>query len=93
MSWLDHMVQYREKTSKGLKPSLGLYSYPVLMAADILLYEANKVPVGEDQKQHLELAQKIARSFNNEYTEKVFVVPEMLPGILFFLKQEIFFLN
>ena len=66
--WLSRMTQFKEKAGKDKeKASVGLYSYPVLMAADILLYDATHVPVGDDQKQHLELCRDIAQKFNNEY--------------------------
>ena len=68
MGWLNRMTQFKEKAGKDKeKASLGLYSYPVLMAADILLYDASHVPVGEDQKQHLELSRDIAQKFNNDF--------------------------
>jgi len=63
MNWLNKMTQFKEKKHKGA--SLALFSYPVLMAADILLYRANEVPVGEDQLQHLELARDYAERFNS----------------------------
>jgi tryptophanyl-tRNA synthetase len=80
MGWLNRMTQFKEKAGKDKeKASIGLYSYPVLMAADILLYDATHVPVGEDQKQHLELCRDIAQKFNNDYeTEDFFKVPEPL---------------
>ncbi|GMH71099.1 hypothetical protein TrRE_jg7509 [Triparma retinervis] len=68
MGWMDRMIQFKEKkASKGDNVGLGLYSYPVLMAADILLYGAEKVPVGEDQRQHLELTRDLARRFNDQF--------------------------
>jgi tryptophanyl-tRNA synthetase len=68
MGWLNRMTQFKEKAGKDKeKVSLGLYSYPVLMAADILLYDATHVPVGDDQKQHLELCRDIAQKFNNDF--------------------------
>ncbi len=67
MSWLERMIQYKEKSTKHENVGVGLFGYPVLMAADILLYQAELVPVGEDQKQHLELARDIARKFNSNY--------------------------
>ena len=68
LGWLDRMTQFKEKTGKHKeRASVGLYTYPVLMAADILVYKATHVPVGEDQKQHLELARDIAQKFNNDY--------------------------
>ena len=68
MGWLNRMTQFKEKAGKDKeKASVGLYSYPVLMAADILLYDASHVPVGDDQKQHLELCRDIAQKFNNDF--------------------------
>ncbi len=80
MGWLNRMTQFKEKAGKDKeKASIGLYSYPVLMAADILLYDATHVPVGDDQKQHLELCRDIAQKFNNDfYVENFFQVPEPL---------------
>jgi tryptophanyl-tRNA synthetase len=68
VGWLNRMTQFKEKAGKDKeKASIGLYSYPVLMAADILLYDATHVPVGDDQKQHLELCRDIAQKFNNDF--------------------------
>jgi tryptophanyl-tRNA synthetase len=68
IGWLNRMTQFKEKAGKDKeKASIGLYSYPVLMAADILLYDATHVPVGDDQKQHLELCRDIAQKFNNDF--------------------------
>ncbi len=68
LGWLNRMTQFKEKAGKQKdRAALGLYSYPVLMAADILLYKATHVPVGDDQKQHLELAREIAGTFNDRY--------------------------
>ena len=68
MGWLNRMTQFKEKASKDREnASVGLYSYPTLMAADILVYRATHVPVGEDQKQHVELARDIAQKFNNDF--------------------------
>lgn len=81
LGWLNRMTQFKEKAGDEKKMEgamLGLYSYPVLMAADILLYKATHVPVGEDQKQHLELAREIANSFNHNYKKKLFPQPEPL---------------
>tara|TARA_B110000305_G_C19378184_1_gene608131 strand:+ start:57 stop:1058 length:1002 start_codon:yes stop_codon:yes gene_type:complete len=80
MGWLNRMTQFKEKAGKDKeKASLGLYSYPILMAADILLYDTSHVPVGEDQKQHLELCRDIAQKFNNDYEADNFLkVPEPL---------------
>ncbi|MBO7677069.1 MAG: tryptophan--tRNA ligase [Erysipelotrichaceae bacterium] len=75
---LNRMTQFKDKMAKGEKNmTAGLYSYPCLMAADILLYDANYVPVGEDQKQHVELTRDLAQRFNNRYGE-TFTVPEPL---------------
>ena len=78
--WLSRMTQFKEKAGKDKeKASVGLYSYPVLMAADILLYDASHVPVGDDQKQHLELCRDVAQKFNNDFeVEDFFKVPEPL---------------
>ena len=80
MGWLNRMTQFKEKAGKDKeKASIGLYSYPVLMAADILLYDATHVPVGEDQKQHLELCRDIAQKFNNDFKiDDFFKIPEPL---------------
>ena len=80
MGWLNRMTQFKEKAGKDKeKASIGLYSYPVLMAADILLYDATHVPVGDDQKQHLELCRDIAQKFNNDFeTIDFFKIPEPL---------------
>ena len=80
MGWLNRMTQFKEKAGKDKeKASIGLYSYPILMAADILLYDSTHVPVGEDQKQHLELCRDIAQKFNNDYGVDDFLkVPEPL---------------
>src|SRR3954454_2061436 len=75
LGWLDRMTQFKEKTGKHKeRASVGLYTYPVLMAADILVYRATHVPVGEDQRQHLELSRDIAQKFNNDYD-----VPDFFP--------------
>lgn len=77
LGWLNRMTQFKEKAGKHKdKSCLGLYSYPVLMAADILLYHATHVPVGEDQKQHLELTRDIAGAFNRQYDCDYFTLPE-----------------
>jgi tryptophanyl-tRNA synthetase len=80
IGWLNRMTQFKEKAGKDKeKASIGLYSYPVLMAADILLYDATHVPVGDDQKQHLELCRDIAQKFNNDFNAIDFLkVPEPL---------------
>jgi tryptophanyl-tRNA synthetase len=81
LGWLNRMTQFKEKAGKHRENAgLGLYGYPVLMAADILLYKATHVPVGEDQKQHLELARDIAGAFNRRYGTEYFPLPE--PQIL-----------
>ncbi len=77
LGWLNRMTQFKEKAGKKRDNAvLGLYSYPVLMAADILLYHATHVPVGEDQKQHLELSRDIAGTFNRIYDQDYFPLPE-----------------
>jgi len=80
IGWLNRMTQFKEKAGKDKeKASIGLYSYPVLMAADILLYDATHVPVGDDQKQHLELCRDIAQKFNNDFSvDDFFKIPEPL---------------
>ena len=80
MGWLNRMTQFKEKAGKAKeKASVGLYIYPVLMTADILLYDASHVPVGEDQKQHLELSRDIAQKFNLDFNVPNFLrVPEPL---------------
>ena len=75
VGWLERMTQYKTRASQQLSVGAGLLIYPVLQAADILLYDANEVPVGEDQKQHIELAQDIAQRFNHLYGE-TFVIPQ-----------------
>ena len=77
MGWLNRMTQFKDKAGKNKENvSVGLFTYPVLMAADILLYKATHVPVGEDQKQHLELTRDIALKFNNDFNKEVFPLPE-----------------
>ncbi len=72
MGWLNRMTQFKEKAGKDREnASVGLYAYPALMAADILVYRATHVPVGEDQKQHLELARDIAQKFNNDFSKSI----------------------
>jgi len=79
LGWLNRMTQFKEKSGKNKENApLGLYAYPVLMAADILGYHATHVPVGEDQKQHLELARDIAGAFNRAYAQEFFPLPEPL---------------
>ena len=90
LGWLNRMTQFKEKAGRDREnASIGLYNYPVLMAADILLYLATQVPVGDDQKQHLELARDIAQKFNNDYGARIaanghgdafFPLPEPLIG-------------
>src|SRR5689334_12960887 len=77
LGWLNRMTQFKEKAGKQRENAgLGLYAYPVLMAADILIYKATHVPVGEDQKQHVELARDIAGAFNRRYERDFFPLPE-----------------
>jgi tryptophanyl-tRNA synthetase len=72
LGWLNRMTQFKEKAGKDREnASVGLYAYPTLMAADILVYRATHVPVGEDQKQHLELSRDIAQKFNNDFAESI----------------------
>lgn len=81
MGWLERMTQFKDKSSRQESVSAGLFDYPVLMAGDILLYDSHEVPVGDDQRQHVELARDIAIRFNRIYGE-TFVVPEpMIPEI------------
>ncbi len=75
MGLLERCHSYKDKTAKGISPNHGLFAYPVLMAADILLYDSNVVPVGRDQKQHVEVTRDIAIKFNEQYGQ-VFVIPE-----------------
>jgi tryptophanyl-tRNA synthetase len=75
MGMLERATSYKDKLAKGLAPNFGIFAYPVLMAADILLFDTNVVPVGRDQKQHLEMARDLAIKFNQAYGE-TFVVPE-----------------
>ncbi|MBF0130788.1 MAG: tryptophan--tRNA ligase [Alphaproteobacteria bacterium] len=83
LGWLNRMTQFKEKAGKDREnASVGLYAYPNLMAADILLYKATHVPVGEDQKQHLELARDIAQKFNNDFGTDLFpVVEPIIQGV------------
>ena len=79
MGWLNRMTQFKDKAGKDKEnASVGLFSYPTLMAADILIYLASHVPVGEDQKQHLELTRDIAQKFNNDFQTELFPIPEPL---------------
>lgn len=76
MGMLERCVSYKDKVAQGLSPSHGLFAYPVLQAADIILFDSNIVPVGKDQKQHLELTRDIAGKFNDRYGADLLVVPE-----------------
>jgi len=81
MGWLNRMTQFKDKSGKNREgASVALFTYPVLQAADVLLYQATHVPVGEDQKQHLELARDIAQKFNNDFGngEEIFTLPEAI---------------
>ena len=79
MGWLNRMTQFKDKAGKNSENvSVGLFSYPTLMAADILIYLATHVPVGDDQKQHLELTRDIAQKFNNDFKTDLFPIPEPL---------------
>ena len=81
VGWLNRMTQFKEKSGKNREgASVGLYAYPVLQAADVLVYQATHVPVGEDQKQHLELARDIATKFNADFGVELFTLPEPLIG-------------
>ena len=83
MGWLSRMTQFKDKSGKNREgASVALFTYPVLQAADVLLYQATHVPVGDDQKQHLELARDIAQKFNTDYGRDVFTLPEPIvpPG-------------
>src|SRR3974390_3028657 len=75
MAMMENAHSYKDKSAKGIAPMHGLFAYPVLMAADILIYDSNVVPVGRDQKQHLEITRDIAVKFNEQYGE-TFVIPE-----------------
>ena len=77
IGWLNRMTQFKEKSGKNREgASIGLYAYPVLQAADVLIYQATHVPVGDDQKQHLELARDIAAKFNTDYNVDLFTLPD-----------------
>jgi tryptophanyl-tRNA synthetase len=76
IGWLQRMTQFKDKSAKQESVLTGLLDYPVLMAGDIFLYDANEVPVGDDQKQHVELARDIAQRFNSLYGQEFFVIPE-----------------
>ncbi|MEO6580870.1 MAG: tryptophan--tRNA ligase [Sphingomicrobium sp.] len=81
MGWLNRMTQFKDKSGKNKEgSSVGLFTYPVLQAADVLLYNATHVPVGDDQKQHIELARDIALKFNNDFETELFTVPEPFIG-------------
>ena len=81
VGWLNRMTQFKEKSGKSREgASVGLYTYPVLQAADVLLYQATHVPVGEDQKQHIELARDIAIKFNTDFETELLVPPEPYIG-------------
>jgi tryptophanyl-tRNA synthetase len=75
MGLMERAHSYKDKTAKGIEPNFGLFAYPVLMAADILLYDVNRVPVGKDQKQHVEMTRDMAIKFNHTYGETL-VIPE-----------------
>ncbi len=77
---MERAHSYKDKTAKGIQPSMGLFNYPILMASDILIYRPNVVPVGKDQVQHIEMAQDMAGYFNNTYKCEVLVRPEPLLG-------------
>tara|TARA_Y100001970_G_scaffold142981_1_gene175755 strand:- start:4188 stop:5165 length:978 start_codon:yes stop_codon:yes gene_type:complete len=85
---MDRATSYKDKIAQGIKPNIGLYSYPILMASDILCFDTQLVPVGKDQKQHLEITRDIANRFNNKYSN-VLIIPEyeieegkqLIPGI------------
>lgn len=81
MGWLNRMTQWKDKAGKNREgASVGLFTYPVLQAADVLVYKATHVPVGEDQKQHIELARDIALKFNNDFDVELFIPPEPYIG-------------
>ncbi len=88
MPWLSRAHAYKDKTDRGIEASVGLFDYPVLMAADILMYDAEIIPVGEDQKQHVEMARELARKFNNQFgtvfpvepTEMIMKSVAVVPG-------------
>ncbi len=76
MGLLERAHSYKDKTARGIQANHGLFSYPVLMAADILLFDSNIVPVGKDQIQHVEMTRDIATSFNHAYKKEIFILPE-----------------
>lgn len=80
MGLLERAVSYKDKIARGIAPSVGLFTYPVLMAADILAYQSDIVPVGQDQVQHIEMTQDMAQSFNATYGQEVFRRPEYRLG-------------
>ncbi|NRB73183.1 MAG: tryptophan--tRNA ligase [Verrucomicrobiales bacterium] len=75
MGMLERCVSYKDKIAQGISPSHGLFAYPLLQAADILIFDSNVVPVGKDQKQHLELTRDVAQKFNDRYGEDLLVIP------------------
>ena len=94
MGLLERAVSYKDKIDKGIEPSVGLFTYPVLMAADILIYRSNIVPVGQDQVQHIEMTQDMAGKFNRAFGD-IFPIPEYrldraskVPGLVEALRQE-----
>ena len=76
MGLLERCHSYKDKVARGISPNHGLFAYPVLMAADILAYQSDVVPVGRDQKQHVEVTRDIAIKFNNQFGEEVFTIPD-----------------
>ena len=76
MGLLERAHSYKDKVAKGIKPNVGLFTYPILMAADILMYSPDIVPVGKDQKQHLEMTRDIATKFNETYNKEIFKLPK-----------------
>lgn len=81
IGWMNRMTQFKDKVAKNKGNALvGLYTYPILMAADILLYKSTHVPVGDDQKQHVEIARDIAMAFNNKVEQEFFKLPEFVKG-------------
>ncbi len=76
MGMLERCVSYKDKIAQGISPSHGLFAYPVLQAADILIFDSNVVPIGKDQKQHIELTRDVAGKFNDRYGEDLLVIPE-----------------
>ena len=76
MGWMEKMVSYKDKVAKGIEATVGLFTYPILQAADILIYRSHVVPVGEDQVQHIEITRDIAERFNRVYETDIFPLPE-----------------